>query len=176
MSKYFNTQFRIEAGYEWGKGMPEYKTRLFYNDIILAFVRRGWTVEPIRCSNCVYVIKEKTRLYVHPMELTGACKEEHVEEVKTILIMNCSTCSLEAVKVMEEIQEPDSKERIESAVRKLVAGYKNKSEVCLGEFLASEKVDPTLSYEDAFNTYVTCMKNIEGDKFTVTKEGITEDI
>ena len=176
MDKYFNVQFRIDSGYEWGKGMSEHKTKLFYSNIILAFVRKGWTVQPIEHSNCVYLIKEKTKLYVHPMELTGVCKECHLEEVKSILISDCGTCKLETVKVMEEVKEQGSEELIKSTVDKICSKYIKESEVCMAEYLASEKVCPDLTYENAFYVYVRCMKKVEGDRFYIDKEGIIEEI
>ncbi len=41
----------------------------------------------------------------------------------------------------------------------------------MAEYLASEEVPQCMTFEDAFNTYISCMKEVEGDKFFVEKEG-----
>ena len=83
--KYINTYFHIDAGYVWGEGMDEKACRRFYDEIILLFVRSGWTVVPHEIGNTVDVVKGKSRLYVHPQELSGPCEESLIEKVKDIL-------------------------------------------------------------------------------------------
>ena len=53
----------------------------------------------------------------------------------------------------------------------LIKDYTENSEVCTAEDLASKEVPQGMTFEDAFNTYISCMKEVEGDKFFVEKEG-----
>lgn len=57
----------------------------------------------------------------------------------------------------------------------LLNGYLNNG-VCMAEYLASERVNPNLTYEDAFEVYVHMMKTIEGDEFYTIKEGETIEL
>ena len=58
--RYIDTYFRIEAGYVWGEGMDEKACRRFYDEIILLFVRSGWTVVPHSIGNTVDVVNGKS--------------------------------------------------------------------------------------------------------------------
>ena len=46
-------------------------------------------------------------------------------------------------------------------------------DVCAAEFLADTEVPAGMTFEQAFELYVEVMKTVEGDTFTVTKEGET---
>ena len=53
----------------------------------------------------------------------------------------------------------------------LIKDYIENSEVCMAEYLASEEVPQGMTFEEVFNIYINCMKEVEGDKFFVEKEG-----
>lgn len=55
--------------------------------------------------------------------------------------------------------------------KELIKDYIENSEVCMAEYFASKEVPQGLTFEDAFNIYIICMKQVEGDKFFVEKEG-----
>ena len=55
--------------------------------------------------------------------------------------------------------------------KELIKDYIENSEVCMAEYLASEKVPQGMTFEEVFNIYINCMKQVEGDKFFVEKEG-----
>ena len=55
--------------------------------------------------------------------------------------------------------------------KNLIKDYIENSEVCMAEYLALKEVPQGMTFEDAFNTYINCMKEVEGDKFFVEKEG-----
>ena len=59
---------------------------------------------------------------------------------------------------------------VKETARKLIDKYYKESEVCMGEFLASEFAKG-LSFEEAFETYILCMKMVEGDEFYTIQEG-----
>lgn len=82
---YHHVCFRIEAGYVWGEGMSKEAFDIFINEVILLFARMKWTVAPVFVGDCVHLIKGKTRLYVHPMELSGPCEDGLIPEVEAIL-------------------------------------------------------------------------------------------
>lgn len=65
---------------------------------------------------------------------------------------------------------------ISKIVKKLVHKYITDSEVVMGEFLASEKVQRGLTYEQAFEIYISCMKIVEEDKFYTIKENKTIEL
>lgn len=121
MAKYFNTYFRISAGYVWGRGMNEEKMRLFYNEITLLFVNAGWGIQHVDSfSSCIYVIKGKTKLYVHPMELSGPCEEGLVEKVSALLSEG-ERWTLTRVDVYDELLDMNRDELMEH-YRKEYAG------------------------------------------------------
>ena len=85
---FHKTYFRLDAGYKWGgpdPGMPAEKTQAFYAEIRHLFTGAGWTIREHKGYNTIDVIKGKTSLYVHPMDLSGACDDALVPEVKNIL-------------------------------------------------------------------------------------------
>ena len=59
---------------------------------------------------------------------------------------------------------------VKQTARMLIDKYFAESEVCMGEFLASE-FPSSLTFEEAFETYILCMKMAEGDEFYTIKEG-----
>ena len=58
---------------------------------------------------------------------------------------------------------------VKETAKKLIDKYYKESTVCMAEFLAQE-YPRNLSFEEAFEVYIACMKAIEGDKFFVIKE------
>ena len=56
---------------------------------------------------------------------------------------------------------------ITNMTKELIKDYIENSEVCMAEYLASKEVPQGITFEDAFNTYINCMKQVEGDKFFV---------
>ena len=64
---------------------------------------------------------------------------------------------------------------VKETISQLLDKYRNtdwENGVCMAEFLASE-FPKGLSYEEAFQVYVECMKTVEGDEFYTIKEGET---
>ena len=68
-----------------------------------------------------------------------------------------------------------SEDKKKKAGEKIINGYINNG-VCMAEYLASEYVPANLTYEDAFEVYITMMKTIEGDQFYTIKEGETIEL
>lgn len=62
---------------------------------------------------------------------------------------------------------------VKETAKILIDKYYAESEVYMAEFLASE-FPKSLSYEEAFEVYILCMKMVEGDEFYTIKEGIKE--
>lgn len=58
----------------------------------------------------------------------------------------------------------------------LMWDYTEHSPVVMAEYLASKRVPPDTSYEEAFETYVECMKRANGDRFFVMKEDEMQEI
>ena len=61
-------------------------------------------------------------------------------------------------------------EIVKNTAERLIEKYRTESDVCMAEFLASE-FPKSLSFEEAFEVYVYCMKTVEGDEFFTIKEG-----
>ena len=113
MAKFFNTYFRIDAGYVWGEGMNPTLMRRFYDEITLLFVNAGWNIEHASSySSCIYVIKGKTKLYVHPMELSGACDESLIPDV-TALLQQGESWKLRCVDKFDELLDLTEDELME---------------------------------------------------------------
>lgn len=64
---------------------------------------------------------------------------------------------------------------VKETAQKIIDKYYAESEVCMAEFLASE-FPKGLSFEEAFETYILCMKTVEGDKFYTVKENKTIEL
>ena len=58
----------------------------------------------------------------------------------------------------------------------LLAEYCNDSEVCMAEFLADKEVPAGMTFEEAFEMYIECMKRAEGDRFYTIKEDETIEL
>jgi hypothetical protein len=56
-------------------------------------------------------------------------------------------------------------------IKELIKDYLENSEVCMAEYLASKEVPQGITFEDATAIYISCMKQINRDKFFVEKEG-----
>lgn len=82
---YMDTYFRIESGYEWGRGMPEEKTEAFFSEIRSLFSQNGFTIEERKYGGCPDVVLDKTRLYCHPQELSGPVRKELIGRIEKIL-------------------------------------------------------------------------------------------
>ena len=85
-SIYRDTHFRIESGYEWGRGMSKEKTGAFFAEIKSLFSQNGFTIEAeCKYGGCPEVVLDKTRLYCHPQELSGPVREDLIGRIKKIL-------------------------------------------------------------------------------------------
>ena len=82
---YIDTYFRIESGYEWGRGMSKEKTGAFFAEIRSLFSQNGFTIEECKYGGCPDVVLEKTRLYCHPQELSGPVRKDLIEHIEKIL-------------------------------------------------------------------------------------------
>ena len=82
---YIDTYFRIESGYEWGRGMSKEKTGAFFAEIRSLFSQIGYTIEECKYGGCPDVVLEKTRLYCHPQELSGPVRKDLIEHIEKIL-------------------------------------------------------------------------------------------
>lgn len=82
---YTDTYFRIESGYEWGRGMSKEKTEAFFAEIRSLFSENGFTIEECKYSGCPEVVQDKTRLYCHPQELSGPVRKELIGCIEKIL-------------------------------------------------------------------------------------------
>ena len=82
----FHLLFSLETGYEWGKGFSHEKTDAFYKEIKERFHEEGFDTDRIGCtSQAMYLVKGKTRLYVHPMEISGYCETLHIPQVTAMI-------------------------------------------------------------------------------------------
>lgn len=78
--------FNIESGYVWGRGMYKAESDAFHKEIRELFTRAGYRIiEPTVSGAGIEVEKGFTKLYCHPMELSGRCEENHIAEVETLL-------------------------------------------------------------------------------------------
>ena len=64
---------RVELSHE--------KTDAFYKEIKEKFHGEGFDTDRTGCtSQAMYLVKGKTRLYVHPMEISGYCETLHIPQ------------------------------------------------------------------------------------------------
>ena len=68
----FHLLFSLETGYEWEKDLSHEKTDAFYKEIKEKFHEEEFDTVRTGCTSlAMYLVKGKTRLYVHPMEISG---------------------------------------------------------------------------------------------------------
>lgn len=83
---YKDIYFRIKAGYKWGEGMEDKQKAAFYAEIQSIFESAGWNITKPKFSGCCpEAHKGISRLYCHPMDISGELAENLVTEVKELL-------------------------------------------------------------------------------------------
>ena len=187
---YHEVYFRIDTGYLWGKGLEESKTQAFYDEIMLAFLHRKWAIEPVGtfADHVCYAVKGKTRLYIHPMELTGPCEDSLVSEVEGILA-ECKTLEHYDTDVFEELYELEGDEleaeyhkndpEVDKAILKAFVPTKAKKAFRPGTLLfgISDRFKiPTLKERLGIRTNTDSASRYVQSRFNaLVKEGFIED-
>lgn len=88
---YKHVYFRLNSGYEWGKGMDQAKTENFYSDILALFDAEGWTIkEPYRQGSGATVTNGTSSLYIHPQSASGYVTEDLIPAVSAALQHGCT--------------------------------------------------------------------------------------
>lgn len=106
--------FSLESGYEWGKGLSHEKTDAFYKEIKEKFHGEGFDTDRTGCtSQAMYLVKGKTRLYVHPMEISGYCETLHIPQITAILKKGGRTFRLVKDTIAEEVYSFTDEEELE---------------------------------------------------------------
>ena len=83
---YRNVHFRLDSGYEWGKGLDKELSENFHDEINNLFIEAGWEIrEPKFSSACPNAVNGKNRLYLHPIDASGEVREDLIPEVENIL-------------------------------------------------------------------------------------------
>jgi hypothetical protein len=143
-----NIYFRIDSDYIWGSGLSKEQYEKFDNEIQALFSEAGFEIIKSDIRNgCPYLVKEKTKLYSHPMSLSGCCDESHIEEIKEILSKG-KTFKHYHTDIYDEIFDFDEKQELEY--------YQSKY---------NATIEKTLT--DLFRTK---RKNLFKNKFSIIKE------
>lgn len=84
---YRDMHFYLESGYKWGEGMSASDSERFFAEIVSLFEKAGWFVSKRKDSygGCPEVCKGWSKLYLHPMDASGAVAEDLIDEVTEIL-------------------------------------------------------------------------------------------
>lgn len=83
---YKHVYFRLESGYQWGRGMDQDKTEKFYSDILALFEADGWTIaEPYSSASGATVTNGNSSLYIHPQSASGYVTEDLIPAVSAAL-------------------------------------------------------------------------------------------
>lgn len=82
---YRDMHYDIESGYRWGEGMSAEAHDRFYAEILPLFEKHGWFIHHGSGWGCPEVCKGWSKLYLHPMDASGAVAEDLVGEVADIL-------------------------------------------------------------------------------------------
>lgn len=84
--KYLDIHFKIEAGYVWGQGMAANRIAAFSAEVVALFVGAGWQIKKSEFAACSpEVVLGKSRLYLHPMDISGELDAELVPVVEALL-------------------------------------------------------------------------------------------
>ena len=88
---YKHVYFRLNSGYDWGKGMDQAKTENFYSDILALFEAEGWTIkEPYHQGSGATVANGNSSLYIHPQSASGYVTEDLIPAVSAALEHGCT--------------------------------------------------------------------------------------
>ncbi len=88
---YKHVYFRLNSGYEWGRGMYQDKTENFYSDILALFAAEGWTItQPYRQGSGATVTNGNSSLYIHPQSASGYVTEDLIPAVSAALQRGCA--------------------------------------------------------------------------------------
>ena len=102
---YASTYFRIEAGYEWNKGMGEDQSSAFFKEVVsilsgIGFV--NWRPRiPKQHGGCPRGFRGAEHLYCHPQDLSGIVKKESINEISAALA-EAMTCKLRTIDTFDE--------------------------------------------------------------------------
>jgi hypothetical protein len=108
-----NVYFIINSGYVWGHGLSKEQYEKFDGEMRHLFTKAGFEIiENKPVGNCPYFVKGKTKLYSHPMELSGCCDESQIEEIKEILSKG-KTFRHYHTDIYEEIFDLDEEQELE---------------------------------------------------------------
>lgn len=110
----YHVHYTLQTGYEWGKGLSCEKTEAFYREISETFRTNGFVING--CENhimAIYIVKGKTRLYVHPMAISGYCEVLHIPEITWILERNGDTFRLVRNSIFGEVYSFTEEEELE---------------------------------------------------------------
>ena len=108
--KYKDIHFRIDSGYQFGRGFDETKSAAFNEEITKLFIDAGWSVkQPTSRGTCATVNKEKNRLYLHPTDVSGELETTLIPEVENIL-SNATTFSHYKTDVYQELADMSDEE------------------------------------------------------------------
>jgi len=125
--------FRIQAGYVWGKGMPEHQNDIFRQELSQIFTPMNFTLKEntITSASDEYV-RDNEYLYCHPMNLSGALIDQTIKEV-TVKLEQAKSFKLKQVDIYNDIclyEEQELKSVLNSQKKelqaKLINAYKTK--------------------------------------------------
>jgi len=78
--------FRIESGYQWGNGMSSEKYKKFNDEICKLFSKNGWEIVDGKSSGvCPSAEYGKSKLYLHPTQISGPCDDSLVYGIEKML-------------------------------------------------------------------------------------------
>lgn len=130
---YKKIYYRIDSGYEWGKGLENDKLDRFTLEMRNLFKNAGWEIEEGKSCSADTVRKGKSSLYVHPMELTGPLDVDLFKEVEDILSKS-TTCELYKIDTYGDVMDwtdeeyinylNSKKEKIKKDILEYVTPYK----------------------------------------------------
>lgn len=110
----YHVHYTLNTGYEWGKGLSPEKTEAFYGEISEIFRRNGFDVIKDETTvSATYIIKGKTRLHLHPMEISGYCKAVSIPYITWILEKGGNTFTLVRDSISEEVYAFTEEEEME---------------------------------------------------------------
>ncbi len=110
----YHVHYTLQTGYGWEKGLSHDRTEAFYREISGLFRKYGFTVKKEGMhAPATYIVKGKTRLHVHPMEISGYCEALRIPEITRILAGNGDTFRLVRDSILEEVYTFTEEEELE---------------------------------------------------------------
>lgn len=117
--RYIDIHYKIDSGYMWGSGMPAEKMQAFEAEIRELFTGAGWTIGRDWAGASLEARSGKSRLYLHPMDISGELAVELIAPVYELLDKAKTFSIIEVLKLDELVDLSDEEYLVQLESKKV---------------------------------------------------------